>query len=94
MFRFMTEPESIIAEIEDYSRHTGWEPSTICIRALNNSRWYKRMVKSRRYPAPQAEKLRQYMKDNPPPERGVDSVPCPPSGHESHDPQENEVSHV
>ena len=65
----MTEGD-LISELNDYCRRTGWKQSTVCVRALGDSRFVDRYRRRLERTARDAEKLRSYMAENPP--RGDD----------------------
>lgn len=60
--------EEIIDELKDYCRATGLKPSTVCVRALNDSRYVARRERSVARLSRDADRLRKYMADNPAPE--------------------------
>ena len=59
--------EDILVELEAYCKSVGLKPSTVCVRALNDSRYAKRMKRRLVAIERDAEKLRKYMAENPPP---------------------------
>ncbi len=64
------ECHNIIFEIESYSKATGLAPSTICVRAIDNSRFYERALRRAKVLENQAERIRAYIAANPPPSDG------------------------
>ena len=58
--------EHILVELEAYCKSVGLKPSTVCVRALNDSRYAKRMKRRLEALERDAERLRQYMAENPP----------------------------
>lgn len=60
---------TIIAELEEYCRRAGLKASTVCVKALNDSRYPTRHARRLEVLDRDANKLRRYMKDNPPPEK-------------------------
>ncbi len=60
----MTYPD-IISELEDYCGATGLKPSTVCVRALENSRFYEREKRRAEMLAEKARLIRAYMTANP-----------------------------
>jgi hypothetical protein len=65
--------ETILEELEDYCRATGLKPSTVCVRALNDSRYVARHQRRLDALNRDANKIRQYMAENPAP-AGTDHV--------------------
>jgi hypothetical protein len=62
----------ILDELHEYCRLKGWKPSTVCVRALNDGRYPDRHKRRIEALERDAQKLRQFMADNPPPaERGA-----------------------
>lgn len=57
--------ETILEELEDYCRATGLKPSTVCVRALNDSRYVARHQRRLNALNRDANKIRKYMADNP-----------------------------
>lgn len=60
------DPNTIISDLDDYSRKTGLKPPTICQYALGDARLYERLKKRSEKLKDQAERLRAYMAANPP----------------------------
>lgn len=65
--------ETILEELKDYCRATGLKPSTVCVRALNDSRYVARHQRRLDALNRDANKIRQYMAENPAP-AGTDQV--------------------
>jgi hypothetical protein len=63
-------PAALLGEIESYCRATGMSRSTLCLRVLNNSRFFERLEARNARLAREAELLRRFMRDNPPGESG------------------------
>ncbi|MGR3605304.1 hypothetical protein [Sulfitobacter sp.] len=57
--------ENILNELEAYCALSGLKPSTICVRALNDSRYVARHKKRLAALDADAEKIRQYIAANP-----------------------------
>jgi hypothetical protein len=62
---------NIIEEIRDYCERAGISPSTLGVRVLGNSRFYDRIQKRFEKTEQDVEKLRAYMRENPPAEHGI-----------------------
>ena len=58
------EPDQLISEIEAFAEAKGWKPSTVCVKAVNNSRLYDRMKRSRYFRVDAAQRLREFMAAN------------------------------
>jgi len=58
--------DDLLSELTDYCRRTGFKASTVCVRALGDSRFVERYRRRLVRTAQDAEKLRRYMADNPP----------------------------
>jgi len=58
--------ETILDELEEYCRTAGLKPSTVCVRALNDSRYPARYRRKAASLKREVEKLRSYMAQNPP----------------------------
>jgi len=58
--------ESVIDELHAYCEEVGLKASTVCVRALNDSRYVSRHERRLDALERDAQRLRQYMKDNPP----------------------------
>ena len=67
--------ETILDELESYCRRTGLKPSTVCVRALNDSRYVARHHRRLEALAKDAEKLRAYMADHPAPVHATNDTP-------------------
>lgn len=65
--------ETILAELEEYCERVGLKPSTVCVRALNDSRYVKRHHRRLEVLDRDAEKLRQYMVNHPPGDTEVET---------------------
>lgn len=57
--------ESFITEAEEYCAAAGISPSTLAVRALNNSRFFNRAARQREKANEAIERLRAYMAANP-----------------------------
>lgn len=57
---------SIIEELRDYCAKAHLKPSTVCVRALNDSRYVSRHYRRLEALEKDAEKLRDYMRAHPP----------------------------
>lgn len=64
----MTNP-NILLEIDAYCEATGLAPSTVCVRAIENSRFYAREKRRAEMLASKAKAIRAYMAANPVPEK-------------------------
>ena len=60
--------KSILSELNAYCDRAGLKPSTVCVRALNDSRYVPRLVRRLDAIERDAQKLRDYMASNPPPD--------------------------
>ncbi|WP_457650853.1 hypothetical protein [Profundibacter sp.] len=58
--------DDLISELNDYCRRTGFKASTVCVRALGDSRFVDRYRRRLERTAVDAEKLRRYMAEHPP----------------------------
>ena len=58
--------EDLLSELNDYCRRTGFKASTVCVRALGDSRFVGRYRRRLERTARDAEKLRRYMAEHPP----------------------------
>jgi len=56
----------LLSELNDYCRRTGFKASTVCVRALGDSRFVDRYRRRLERTANDAEKLRRYMAEHPP----------------------------
>ena len=72
--------ETILQELEEYCCATGLKPSTVCVRALNDSRYVARHKRRLDALDRDAEKIRRYMRDNPPEPK----APAPTPSEVSH----------
>jgi len=57
---------ALLDDLDDYCRAKGWKASTVCLRALNDSRYPERHERRIAALERDAEKLRQFMAANPP----------------------------
>jgi hypothetical protein len=60
------DPNTIIAELDEYCALMGMKQTTVCQNALGNARLYERMKRRIGQYAADAEKLRAYMAANAP----------------------------
>lgn len=60
------ERENFITEIAAYAESVGLEPSTICLRAVGNGHLFKRLEGGGDCSTKTVERVRQYMRENPP----------------------------
>jgi hypothetical protein len=58
--------DDLLDELERYHRLTGLAVSTICVRAINDSRFVARHQRRLRNIAKDAYRIRKYMAENPP----------------------------
>lgn len=58
--------ENITSELEEYCAKTGLSPSTVCVRAVGNSRFVERFQRKKQKMDEDVQRLRQYMAENPP----------------------------
>lgn len=58
--------DELLAEARQYCEAKGITPSTLAVRALNNSRFFDRVERQRRLAREASEKLRAFMAENPP----------------------------
>lgn len=65
------ENDTLIKELETYSALRGLGVSTVCLKALNNSRFADRYERGKKKMAADAKSLRKFMADNPPISEGV-----------------------
>lgn len=56
----MTE-QTLIKEIEDFAKAHNLKPSTVCVRATENSRLYERLKRRAQQTEEDARRLREYM---------------------------------
>jgi len=61
------EHRNILSELEAYCHEVGLKPSTVCVRALNDSRYVGRLKRRLAAMDRDAERLRDYMLANPAP---------------------------
>lgn len=59
--------KDLLTEMHDYCRRAGISPSTLCVRAIGNSRYPGRLQRRIEKAETDADKIRSYMVDNPPP---------------------------
>lgn len=57
--------ETIIDELKEYCRASGLKPSTVCVRALNDSRYVERHQRRLDALERDANKIRRYISQNP-----------------------------
>lgn len=62
----MEHSDTLFAEIEAYCDRVNISPSTLCVRALGNSRFMDRLRKKLEKLDEDQGKLRSYMAENPP----------------------------
>lgn len=60
--------KDLLNEIDDYCRKTGFKPSTVCMRALGDSRFMARHTRRANQIQKDTARLRKYMADHPPAE--------------------------
>lgn len=60
--------QELISEIDSYCTKAGITPATLCVRAIGNSRFYPRLLRRIENDARVAEKIRQFISENPVPE--------------------------
>lgn len=58
--------QTILEEIEEYCALAGLKPSTVCVRALNDSRYVQRHQRRLEVLERDAEKIRDFIRANPP----------------------------
>ena len=58
--------ETILNELNEYCLAAGLKPSTVCVRALNDSRYVARHQRRLAALERDADKIRAYMTENPP----------------------------
>jgi hypothetical protein len=58
--------ETLLDELNDYCARVGLKSSTVCVRALNDSRYPARHLRRVDAMARDAERLRKFMRENPP----------------------------
>lgn len=63
--RAMTDPHTLIAEINAYCRSAGQQASTVCGNALGNPRYLARLMARMARLDEEAKRLRSYMAANP-----------------------------
>ena len=68
--------DDLLSELTDYCRRTGFKASTVCVRALGDSRFVERYRRRLVRTAQDAEKLRRYMAENPPGEGAGQKPPA------------------
>ncbi|MFU1606573.1 XRE family transcriptional regulator [Sulfitobacter pontiacus] len=66
--------KTILAELEEYCGKTGLKPSTVCVRALNDSRYVTRHLRRIAALDKDAQKIRNYMAAHPAPENQEDAA--------------------
>ena len=59
---------TILAELETYCGEAGLKPSTVCVRALNDSRYVARHMRRIAALEKDAQKIRDYMVAHPAPD--------------------------
>lgn len=62
--------DTLLDDLSAYCRAKGWKASTVCVRALNDGRYPARHQRRLDVLERDANKIRQFMADNPPPEGG------------------------
>ncbi|MGY9038399.1 MAG: hypothetical protein ACKVLA_11330 [Rhodobacterales bacterium] len=65
---------TILAELETYCGETGLKPSTVCVRALNDSRYVARHLRRIAALEKDAQKIRDYMAAHPAPDAQEDAA--------------------
>ena len=68
------EHRNILSELEAYCHEVGLKPSTVCVRALNDSRYVARLKRRLAAMDRDAERLRDYMLANPASDQGGHSA--------------------
>jgi hypothetical protein len=63
--------QDLIFKIEQYGRAANLKPSTICQYALLNRRFYANLCAGRDYQIGTAQRLVEWMENNPPADRGA-----------------------
>lgn len=58
--------QTIMTELEEYCARTGGKPSTVCVKALNDSRYPKRHARRIEVLERDAQKLAAFMEAHPP----------------------------
>jgi len=58
--------QTILLELDEYCREAGLKASTVCVRALNDSRYVERHHRRLAALERDAVKIRQYIRENPP----------------------------
>jgi len=58
--------ESITSELKEYCAKTGLSASTVCVRAVGNSRFVERFKRKKQKMDEDIARLREYMAENPP----------------------------
>lgn len=64
--------DPLFDEIERYCAATGLKPSTVCVRAVNDSRYLHRHLRRLEVLERDREKIRRYMAENPPPREAAE----------------------
>lgn len=66
IFADMTHVKDIVDEVERYCKQAKIKPATLGLRALNNARFFQRLLRRREQDQRTLEALRAYMQENPP----------------------------
>tara|TARA_R110000796_G_scaffold45616_42_gene110460 strand:- start:768 stop:977 length:210 start_codon:yes stop_codon:yes gene_type:complete len=66
--------KTILTELEAYCEKTGLKPSTVCVRALNDSRYVTRHLRRIDALDKDAQKIRNYMAAHPAPAAQEDAA--------------------
>ncbi|MEI4473238.1 hypothetical protein [Frigidibacter sp. MR17.24] len=69
--RGMTDIHALLSEVQRYCELTGLSPVTVCRNATKNPRLWERLEGRALRTEKDAKALRQWMRDNPPQERGA-----------------------
>jgi hypothetical protein len=64
--------DTLLRDLHNYCREIGWKHSTVCVRALNDSKFVERHQRRVERIAQDEARLRRFMAENPP--------PAPPAG--------------
>jgi len=63
---------TFIREIEAYCLEANQKPSTVCVRAIGNSRFYERLIRRGQKIEEDMAAIRAYMRANPPRQKAED----------------------
>jgi hypothetical protein len=64
-----TTREKLLAEVEAYLEATGWTDADLGLRAMNNSAFVFRLRGGRNFRIDTVDRIRKFMRDNPPPKK-------------------------